>query len=58
MAKLTVDKDLCIGCGLCVGTYDSAFTFDAEGKAEVIGEIDENTADEAIASCPAGAIAQ
>lgn len=54
--RLTVDKDACVGCGLCVGSYPDAFEFDDEGKARVIGDLDEATAEEAIASCPAGAI--
>ena len=32
--KLKVDKDLCVGCGLCVGSYAEAFAFDDENKAE------------------------
>lgn len=56
--KLKVDKDLCVGCGLCVGSYAEVFAFDDENKAEVIGELDEATAEEAIASCPAGAISK
>ena len=28
MVRLTVDENTCIGCGLCVGTYDTAFEFD------------------------------
>lgn len=56
--KLKVDSDTCIGCGLCVGTYDSAFTFDDDGKAKVIGELDESSAEDAIANCPVGAISK
>ena len=61
--KVTVNKDACIGCGLCVGSYPETFEFDDEGKAAVIGEIDEAAADEAIAAadeaisnCPVSAI--
>jgi len=56
--KLTVDDENCIGCGLCVGTYDTAFTLNDEGKATVIGELDETSADDAIANCPVGAISK
>ena len=58
MVKLTVDGDSCIGCGLCVGTYGDVFAFDDEGKASVIAEIDESLAQDAIANCPVGAIAE
>lgn len=56
--KVTVDTESCIGCGLCVGTFDSAFELDEEGKARVIGELDEASADEAVANCPVGAISK
>ena len=55
---LKVDSELCVGCGLCVGSYAGAFEFDEEGKAKVVGGLDETTAEEAIASCPAGAISK
>ncbi len=54
--KVTVNKDACIGCGLCVGSYPETFEFDEEGKATVIADIDEAVVDEAISNCPAGAI--
>ncbi|MCB9499349.1 MAG: ferredoxin [Erysipelotrichaceae bacterium] len=54
--KLKVDSDSCLGCGLCFGSYPTAFGEDSDGKAIVIGELDEATAEEAIANCPAGAI--
>ena len=35
MAKVRVDKDTCIGCGMCVSLAAAAFAFDASGeKAE------------------------
>ncbi len=54
--KLTVNTDTCIGCGLCVGNYPEAFEFDDEGKAKVVAELDDATAEDAIANCPAAAI--
>ena len=54
--KLKVNKDACIGCGLCVGSYPETFEFDEEGKATVIADMDEAVVDEAISNCPAGAI--
>lgn len=56
--KLHIDSETCVGCGLCVGSYPDTFAFDDEGKATVIGEIDEASAEEAIGSCPAGAISK
>ena len=56
--KLKVNSEACVGCGLCVGAFPEAFAFDAENKAEVIGELDDAQAQEAIASCPAGAISE
>ena len=54
--KVTVNKDACIGCGLCVGSYPETFEFDEEGKATVIADMDEAVVDESISNCPAGAI--
>ena len=34
MPNVKVDKDLCIACGLCVGTCPSVFSFGDDGKAE------------------------
>lgn len=53
-SKLKVNKDACIGCGACVGALPEAFTFDDNGKAECVKEV-ENP-DEIIANCPAAAI--
>ena len=33
--KLKVNKDVCIGCGACVGALPDAFTFDADLFASV-----------------------
>ena len=53
-SKVSVDKDLCIACGLCVGTAPSIFSFGDDGKAE--GVDDEAAAEEAINNCPVAAI--
>lgn len=56
--KARVDADLCIGCGLCVGTCPAAFEFNDEGKAVCIGEADDAEIDDAITNCPVQAIAE
>ncbi|MCI2111773.1 MAG: ferredoxin [Bacilli bacterium] len=56
--KVTVNKDLCIGCGLCVGTVPAVFEFGDDGKAQATAgpATDDAAIDEAVANCPAGAI--
>ena len=60
MKATKVDKDLCIGCGLCCGFFDEVFCMKEQGKAEVYQPaIAENQGAvlEAIDSCPVSAIA-
>ena len=53
MPKVTVDKDVCGSCGLCVGCRPEAFEFDEEGKAKAVsGEVEGELGFE----CPFGAI--
>lgn len=56
--KAIVNKDTCIGCGACTGVCPDVFTFDDEGKAEagVVADGMEDSVQEAVASCPVGAI--
>ena len=58
MKKVTVNKDLCIGCGACTGiAADVSCVYD-DGKV-VAGEVapeSEAAVDEAIAGCPVQAI--
>jgi len=59
--RACVDKDLCIGCGLCEGIEPSVFQMNNENQAEVIADTTPQTEDavaEAIDSCPVGAISQ
>ena len=56
--KITIDKNLCIGCGTCVSIAPKTFKLGNEGKAEVIEPIGNNeaTIQDAIDSCPVAAI--
>lgn len=58
MKKPVVDKEACIGCGLCVGAHADIFAFDDEGKADVIAEGEDADVEDAVASCPVGAISE
>ncbi|MBR1747035.1 MAG: ferredoxin [Clostridia bacterium] len=54
-----VDKETCIGCGLCTTICPEVFEMDADDLAKAIADPDEATksaADEALESCPVGAI--
>lgn len=58
--KAHVDKDLCIGCGLCPSVCPAVFDMDDDGKAKVIAsEVPREAEDEAKeseAGCPVNAI--
>ncbi len=53
-------NDTCIGCGACTAVCPEVFDMNADGLAEnIIGEVPAeliDSAKEAIASCPVGAI--
>lgn len=55
-----VDKDTCIGCGLCPSACPNVFEMQDDGKAGVIGDFvkdeDIDGAKEAETSCPVNAI--
>jgi len=58
MAKVTVDKDKCIGCGACVSIAGKTFKMGEDGKSEVVdpeGD-DLETIENAAQSCPVEAI--
>jgi ferredoxin len=58
--KASVDRDLCIGCGLCADICPEVFEMDDESIAAVIVDVipseAEESAKEAAASCPVEAI--
>ncbi len=59
MKKVTINQDLCIGCGACTGIAADVFTLNDEGKAEVAAEVtadNEASVEEAVAGCPVQAI--
>ena len=56
--KAKVDQDVCIGCGLCVGSLPSIFEFGDDGKAQAIEAGDDAEIDDAIANCPVQAISE
>lgn len=53
---IKVDKDLCIGCGACVAICSDVFEIGKDGKSRVKQQKDIKCVNEAIQSCPVGAI--
>lgn len=55
-----INKDKCLGCGMCVGINSDVFNFDDDGLAKVdndkINEENKDEVNSAIDSCPVGAI--
>ena len=58
MKNLKVDKNKCIGCGLCATLAINTFEIEDDGKSKVINEEGDSEGDikNAIKSCPVGAI--
>jgi len=57
--KYYVDKETCIGCGLCESICGDIFKLGDDGKAEAIADPDGGqaaAAAEAMESCPVAAI--
>ena len=53
--SITIDKDLCIGCGACAAICPQSFKVNKEGKAEVINQ-ESDCAKSAAESCSVQAI--
>lgn len=51
-----VDKNTCIGCGLCTSICSEVFKMGDDNKAEVVSDKDLPCVKEAIESCPVNAI--
>jgi ferredoxin len=56
MAKPSVDKELCIGCGSCISVCPECFELDDEGKSSVIAETCDCDLEEIVLGCPVQAI--
>ncbi|MCD6253452.1 MAG: ferredoxin [Thermotogae bacterium] len=57
MAKVTVDKDACIGCGVCENLCPEVFKLGDDGKATtLVSESDLPCVQDAADSCPTSAI--
>ncbi len=54
--KASVDKNLCISCGLCVDNHPSIFKFDRDGLSTAYNEGEESEIVDAINNCPTAAI--
>lgn len=57
--RAVVDKEQCIGCGMCVMICPAVFCMNVDERAEACGDITaENQAktQEAVDSCPVAAI--
>lgn len=57
--EVFVDKDLCIGAGVCTAIAANTFELDEQGKAIILKGIDDDSKDsilDAAKACPVAAI--
>lgn len=55
---VSVDKEKCIGCGLCTEICEDVFVIGGDGKAMVKEDKNIPCVKDAIASCPVDAISE
>ena len=53
---LNVNKEKCIGCGICAIVSPEKFQIGLDGKAEAVSQQADDTAVNAAKNCPVGAI--
>lgn len=57
MAKLTMDENACVGCGLCIDLCPDCFELGEDGIAKVkSGECSSCDLNEVASQCPVNAI--
>lgn len=60
MKYIKINKDKCLGCGMCIGINSDIFDFDDDGLAKVnndnINDDNKDDVNNAIDSCPVEAI--
>lgn len=59
MAKVSVNKNLCIGCGACVSLCPACFKMGVDNKSEPVGpecNCQECSCNEVAENCPVKAI--
>ena len=56
--KITIDQELCVGCGACASLCPEVFELQDDGKAKIANENsrEKYDCDMVINSCPVGAI--
>lgn len=56
MYKVSVDKNLCIGCGLCSSLCEKVFEMKGDKAVAKVSKTNEKCAKDAAESCPVNAI--